>query len=123
MGGLSTALHLRQKGYSVTLLESQNIGFGASGRSGGQILFGFGCEQPVIEQLIGQHNAQIVWQAGLAGVELVKSLILEHRIDCDFQSGHAHAATKPRLAKELLHWADQLRTTYYYDSLTLWDCQ
>ncbi|MGO9817125.1 MAG: NAD(P)/FAD-dependent oxidoreductase, partial [Acidocella sp.] len=41
--GVSAALHLAERGYSVALLEAQNIGWGASGRNGGQVLPGFGC--------------------------------------------------------------------------------
>jgi gamma-glutamylputrescine oxidase len=49
ISGLSAALHLRERGYSVVLLEAEHLGFGGSGRSGGQSIFGYACEMSTLE--------------------------------------------------------------------------
>ncbi|HAL21555.1 MAG TPA: FAD-dependent oxidoreductase, partial [Stenotrophomonas sp.] len=41
--GLTAALELAARGYRVVVLEAQRIGWGASGRNGGQALVGYGC--------------------------------------------------------------------------------
>ncbi|MBT6077379.1 MAG: FAD-binding oxidoreductase, partial [Oceanospirillaceae bacterium] len=48
--GLTAALNLAERGFKVTILEANQVGWGASGRSGGQMIFGFGCDMPVIEK-------------------------------------------------------------------------
>src|ERR1041384_6547874 len=50
ISGLSAALHLRERGYDVTLLEAKHLGFGGSGRSGGQSIFGYACGQATPEK-------------------------------------------------------------------------
>ncbi len=119
--GLSTALNLAENGYRVVLLESRQIAFGASGRSGGQLIFGYGCEQDKIEQLIGADDARKLWQASLSGIDILRERVRRHSISCDLQRGHAHVALKPRQAGELQSWQEQLEQTYGYSSLEYWD--
>ena len=118
--GLSAALNLAEAGFSVCVLEAMKIGWGASGRSGGQIIFGFGAEQPTIEQLVGKHDAQKIWQAGIYGIDLLKARIRKHDIQCDLTPGHLHLALKPRQAKELAHWQQSLEKDYGYGNLEYW---
>ncbi|BFM05346.1 NAD(P)/FAD-dependent oxidoreductase [Halioxenophilus aromaticivorans] len=120
--GLTTALHLAERGYRVAVLEAQQVGFGASGRSGGQMIFGLAAEQPSIEKLVGKADAQKIWQASLAGLDLLRGRIAKHNIDCSYAPGHAHVAIKPRHINELKHWADDLQTHYHYP-VELWDKQ
>src|ERR1700742_4812322 len=61
IGGCSHALHLAERGYRVVLLESQRIGYGASGRSGGQAIAGYACGQGKLERQVGFENARRMW--------------------------------------------------------------
>ena len=69
--GLSTALHLRKLGFSVTLLEAQRIGWGASGRNGGHVGTGQRADQTSLEKWVGPGAAKDLWRLGLEAVELV----------------------------------------------------
>lgn len=119
--GLTTALHLAESGYSVAILESQTVGFGASGRSGGQMIFGFAAEQPTIEKLVGKDNARIIWQAGLQGLDLLRSRVQKHTIDCDLVHGQVNVALKDRQVTELRQWQESLENDYDYSSLSFWN--
>ena len=81
--GLSTALHLAERGISVTLLEAETPGWGASGRNGGQVIPGLKDDPDAIEAMFGRERGQrIVAMAGGAA-DLVFGLIERHGIDCD----------------------------------------
>ena len=68
--GLSAAIELADRGYSVVVLEANHIGFGASGRNGGQIIAGLACEQNVIENALGFEAAKQVWGMTLEALEI-----------------------------------------------------
>ena len=52
--GVSTALALVEKGYSVALIEANRIGWGASGRNGGQIINGIGGLDKIQKKYVGR---------------------------------------------------------------------
>ncbi len=118
--GLSAALELVQQGFQVAVLEANCIAWGASGRSGGQMIFGYGCDMPVIEKAAGSTAAKAIWDMSLEGMDLIRQRISQHQIDCDLQAGHLHAAIKPRHMQELQQWHDDLVNNYSYQSLSLW---
>ena len=60
ISGLSAALHLAERGFSVALLEAQHLGFGGSGRSGGQTIFGYASGQEKLEKLVGKADARLM---------------------------------------------------------------
>lgn len=115
--GLSAAIHLRQRGYSVVLLEANGIGWGASGRNGGHVGTGQRARQDQLEKWVGRAQAQSLWQLGLEAVETVCDLIAEHNIDCDLRSGNLHVASKPSDATELAADVDHLNRIYGYDDI------
>ena len=80
--GISTALNLSKKGYSIVLCEARKIGWGASGRNGGQLGIGMRKDQYTIEKKFGLTHAKELWNMGLESVEEVKTLINKNRIDC-----------------------------------------
>jgi gamma-glutamylputrescine oxidase len=88
--GLSTALHLAEAGHDVVLLEAHRVGFGASGRNGGQLGSGQRMEQTALEKLVGMEDARHLWQLAEDGKNLVKSLIQKHKIVCHLKPGIAH---------------------------------
>lgn len=118
--GLSTALELAQVGYKVIVLEAERVGWGASGRNGGQVIFGFGCGEGKLERLLGRADARRLFDWSLEGVRLIRERIVRHAIHCDWRDGHAHVAIRPRHVAELEHWQRELREHYDYP-LELWD--
>lgn len=94
--GVSTALHLAEKGYRVVLLESSRIGWGASGRNGGQIIGGFSMEAEDLASKLTPDEVSTVWRLGNDAVDIVKDRIARHNIDCDLKWGYADVALKQR---------------------------
>ena len=121
IAGCSTALTLAERGYRVTLLEGQRIGWGASGRSGGQAIFGTATEQAELTQLVGEEDAHRIWDVTLAGLTLLKQRIERHHIDCDWVAGWMLAAIKQRQWTEIQAWQDDLAQRYGYTSTRLMD--
>jgi gamma-glutamylputrescine oxidase len=121
IAGLSAALHLAERGYRVTLLEAEHIGWGASGRSGAQAIFGVAASQDKLDALVGRDHARRVWDLSLEALSLLRELIARHGIDCDWVSGQMHVAIKPRQRDELAAWHDVLRREYGYESVSLLD--
>lgn len=118
--GCSAALNLAERGYSVAVLDTRRVGWGASGRSGGQMIFGYACEQASLTRLVGDKISRQLWDISIEALTQMRQRIDQHKIQCDLADGHLHAAVKPRHMKELEHWADSLRKDYGYDSLEMW---
>ncbi|APX93695.1 FAD-dependent oxidoreductase [Halomonas sp. 1513] len=116
--GCSTALHLAERGYSVAVLEAGEIGFGASGRSGGQILPGLGTDIATVEKALGRPRAREIWEMSREAVRLTAALVERHAIPCDLAWGYLHAAVKPRHVRELQDFRDRLARDYDYQALS-----
>ena len=116
--GLSAALHLAERGYSVALIEAHRVGFGASGRNGGQLGSGQRVEQTDLEKMVGDAEARKLWELAENAKDLVKQLISKHNIDCDLKPGIAHATFS---ASETAHehaYVEHLQSRYGYDQIT-----
>jgi len=90
--GLSSALHLAEKGYRVVLLEASTIGWGASGRNGGQIVNGFSRDLITVEQRYGAEAARAIGEMALEGGKIIRQRIEKYDIRCDFKAGNVFAA-------------------------------
>jgi gamma-glutamylputrescine oxidase len=119
IAGVSTALHLAKRGYKVALLEARFIGYGASGRSGGQTIFGLATSQKSLEAQVGRDDARRLFDLSIEALDCTQSLISEYAIDCDYRANHVHVATKPRHVKELSGWIQELQSEYGYRSARL----
>jgi gamma-glutamylputrescine oxidase len=121
IAGCSAALHLAKRGYHVALLEAHVVGFGASGRSGGQTIFGLAASQKALAAAVGRDDARHLFDLSIEALDVTQSLIREYAIDCDYQAGHVHVATKARHVPELKEWARELQEEYGYRSVSLLD--
>ena len=117
IAGSSTALHLAERGYRVVLLEAKRIGWGASGRSGGQALVGYASGQQKIVDQVGEANAKALWDITVESMTLIKELVQKHSIDCDLHWGQMHVAIKPRQRRELLAEQRELQDKLGYPHL------
>ncbi len=115
--GCSAALHLAERGYSVRLLEARAVGFGASGRSGGQILPGLGTDIATVEQALGHERARAIWEMSREAVRLTAALVERHAIPCDLAWGFLHAAVKPRHVRELQAFQERMARDYDYTNM------
>ncbi|HTJ16286.1 MAG TPA: FAD-binding oxidoreductase [Steroidobacteraceae bacterium] len=117
IAGCSTALHLAERGYRVALLEAQRIGYGASGRSGGQAIAGYACGQGKLERQVGFENARRMWDISVEGLHLIRDRVERHAIDCDLHWGQLHVAIKERQRADLLEERRDLEERYGYRQL------
>lgn len=119
--GLSTAIHLRQRGYSVILLEANKIGWGASGRNGGHVGTGQRAEQEELEKLVGLDHARALWDLGLEAVDTVCDLVQQHNIDCELKTGNLHVASKAGETSDLREEVEHLSSVYGYEQIRFVD--
>jgi gamma-glutamylputrescine oxidase len=118
--GLSAALELAEAGYRVVVLEAERIGWGASGRNGGQAIVGYGCEQSTLENLLGHDAARVLFDLSREGMDLLRARIARHGIACDWRDGHAHVPIKPRQERTLRAGIVEMAERYDYP-LQWWD--
>ena len=119
--GLSAALHLAQAGRKVVLLEAQRVGFGASGRNGGQLGSGQRVEQTTLERQHGHAVAARLWDLGQQAKQLVKGLIKEHDIDCHLTPGVAWTGSSAGDVEHLHRYAGHLHERYGYAEMDILD--
>ncbi|ODA66747.1 Gamma-glutamylputrescine oxidoreductase [Methyloligella halotolerans] len=119
--GLSAALHLAEQGMDVVLLEASRVGFGASGRNGGQLSGGQRVEQPELEKEFGLEKAKILWQIGQDSVALVKGLIERGNIDCALTPGIIHADHRARFTADTKAYVEHMRDVYGDEDISFLD--
>jgi gamma-glutamylputrescine oxidase len=117
IAGCSAALHLAERGFRVVLLEQHRIGWGASGRSGAQAIFGVAAGQAKLTRLIGAAGARAVWDVSVEGLTLMRELMRRFSIDCDWVDGYLLAAVKERHERALHEELTELRAGYGYSSV------
>jgi gamma-glutamylputrescine oxidase len=120
LAGLSAAIELADRGYSVVVLEAEKVGWGASGRNGGQIIAGLACEQSVIEKALGIDAARQVWNITLDALDLVRERIKRFDIKCDLVDGFLGVAVGKRKGAALREWYEDMAKNYQYDADSEW---
>jgi gamma-glutamylputrescine oxidase len=113
--GLSSAIHLAERGYQVVLLEAERIAWGASGRNGGQCTVGQRQPQEWLEEKFGHEEARRLWDLGVEAVDLVRELIRRYGISCDLKRGNLQAAAKRSDAEWYRGHADRMKSDYDLD--------
>ena len=98
--GISTALHLAERGYNVHVVEANKVGWGASGRNGGQMIGGISGEAAITRSL-GQDGKRIVWEMRWAGHEIIRERVKTYHIKCDLKTGYIDVAIKPRHLRDM----------------------
>jgi len=118
--GVATALTLAERGYSVALVEANRIGWGASGRNGGQLINGIsGLSR--IQQRYGEGIADMLWELRWRGNDLVRERVAKYAIDCDLRDGFVETAVKPRHVKALEEWASEMERRRFPHRWEVWD--
>lgn len=117
--GLSTALHLAKAGRSVVVLEANRVGWGASGRNGGQLHSGQRRDQETLESWFGEARAHALFDLAEEAKATVKALIATHAIDCDWRDGLIHAVHKKAWLPDATREVEHLATRYGYGGTSL----
>lgn len=117
--GLSAALELAEAGYRVVVLEARNVGYGASGRNGGQICTGFSSGQAKIRAQLGKDDAVKCFRIAEEAKELIRERIAKYKIPCDLVWGYLHAIPKPGQFDELRDAKDEWDALGYTDTQLL----
>ncbi len=115
--GLSAALHLAQKGLRVVVLEAHRVGFGASGRNGGQVGSGQRQDQDWLENTMGVDAAHRLWDLAQDAKALVRDLIKTHAMPVSFHPGVAHACWSEAEVRHSHAYAAKLAKDYGYDQI------
>ncbi len=118
--GLNTAINLAKKGYDVVLIESEKIGWGASGRNGGQLISGFSFSDH-FEKKGTQNDVQNIWQLGAKSADLVRERVSEFSIECDLKEGFIDVATNRKHMDELIDRSEEWKQSGYHHNLELVD--
>jgi len=119
--GVSTALNLAERGYSVVVLEAARIGWGASGRNGGQICSGYAPSMRKIASWVGVEDAKRLWDMAEEAKSIIRERVERHAIACDLKPGYLHGAVKERDMPELQADLDLLRDRHGYGEARLVD--
>ena len=119
--GLSAAIDLRRAGLEVVVLEAMQVGWGASGRNGGQALAGLACDMSLVQRQLGTEAARAIWNMTVEAVRLIHDRRREFAIDCQWQDGYIAAAIGPRKARDLHNWVEELERDYGYEGMRLID--
>lgn len=99
--GLSSALFLREQGFRVIVLEAARVGFGASGRNGGQIVNSYSRDIDVVERSASPEAARLIGQMAFEGGRIIRERIARYGIACDLKDGGIFAAFSARQMRHL----------------------
>ncbi|SPH18569.1 Gamma-glutamylputrescine oxidoreductase [Defluviimonas aquaemixtae] len=113
--GLSAALHLAGRGYDVILLDAHRVGWGASGRNGGQVGTGQRLDQEALEDMVGLDHARRLWELAQEAVTLTKDLAAAHAPDAGYAPGIIHACHRARLVPHARDYSAKMARGYGYD--------
>ncbi|MGB7335446.1 MAG: FAD-binding oxidoreductase, partial [Salaquimonas sp.] len=102
--GISAAIELSERGYKVAVLEAEQIGWGATGRNGGQITGSLSGEAAMIREFrrtLGEGAEDFVWNLRWHGHDIIRRRVEKYGIACDLKFGQMQTAMKPRHMTEL----------------------
>ncbi len=106
--GISTALHLAERGYNVHVVEANKVGWGASGRNGGQMISGISGRKNIANKL-GEDTNEVLKGLRWAGHEIIRERVETYEIQCDLKFGYLDVAIKARHVRELEADYEQLQ--------------
>ena len=117
--GVATALTLAERGFSVALLEANRVGWGASGRNGGQLINGISGSAKVNKANGGNYD-DLLWDLGWRGNTIIRERIEKYGIQCDFKEGFVEVAVKPKQVPWLEEYAEEREARNFPHRWEIW---
>ena len=108
--GVNTALELAERGVDVALVEANRIGWGASGRNGGQVIGGIGHTPERFRKAIGEDGIRSIYAMGIEARDVIRERVERYTIPCDLKWGYCDVALKPRHMKAFAEWQEFEKT-------------
>ncbi|MDD2705366.1 MAG: FAD-binding oxidoreductase [Acidocella sp.] len=118
--GTAAALELAERGFSVALVEGVRVGFGASGRNGGQIVNGYSRDLDVISARYGENAGRVIGALACEGGNIIRERVAKYNIQCDIQPGMLTTAFSAKQMRELEHHV-KVWNGFGYDQFELLD--
>ncbi|AJQ97667.1 NAD(P)/FAD-dependent oxidoreductase [Gynuella sunshinyii] len=109
--GINTALELAEQGVkNIVVLEARHLGYGGTGRNGGQIMAGIGHDMDAIKKDVGEEGLQAIFEISNQGQQIIKERVKRYNIDADFRNGYGYTAFNKRQQKVLQEWQKEFQT-------------
>jgi len=109
--GINTALELAERGITnIVVLEGRHLGYGGTGRNGGQIMAGIGHDLDAIKKHVGEEGLQQIFRISNEGAGIIRSRIDKYNIDADFRFGYAYLGFNRRQEKTLRAWEQSFKS-------------
>jgi glycine/D-amino acid oxidase-like deaminating enzyme len=118
--GVATALTLAERGYSVAIVEANRVGWGASGRNGGQLINGLS-GMARLEKILGEEHADMLWDLRWRGNDIIHERVEKYGIQCDLKNGFVETALKARHLRELDEYAEEMERRNFPYPYEVWD--
>ncbi|MCU1733665.1 MULTISPECIES: NAD(P)/FAD-dependent oxidoreductase [unclassified Pseudomonas] len=122
--GVASAVELAERGLKVAIVETNRIGWGASGRNGGQVTGSLSGDEAMRKQMRGKLGDDVddfIWHLRFRGHQIIEQRVQRYGIDCDLKHGHLHAAMKPSHMAELRAFAAEAERRGMGDQVQLLD--
>ena len=108
--GINTALELAEKGITnIVVLEGRHLGYGGTGRNGGQVMAGIGHDLNAVKKHVGPQGLETLFKISGLGAGIIRDRIAKYGIDADFVQGYGYLAYNARQVKTLQGWAAEFR--------------
>jgi len=120
--GVATTLELVERGYTVALLEANRVGWGATGRNGGQVTGSLSGDTAMLKQLRRKHGSDatdFIWQLRWRGHDIITKRIAQYGIDCDLKTGHLFTAWTDADMPEFERMVQEAHTRGMSDTVSL----
>ena len=122
--GISTALHLAERGYNVHVVEANKVGWGASGRNGGQMISGISGRKNIAKRQafahkLGKHTNEVLKELRWAGHEIIRERVATYGIQCDLKYGYLDVAIRKKHVRDLEADYEQLQKDKFPDEYRL----
>ena len=114
--GVSTAVELSERGFKVVLIEANRIGWGATGRNGGQVIGGVGNNPSAFRRTIGDDGVKAVEAMGVECVDIIRDRVAKYQIDCDLKWGYCEVGLKRSHLRDYREWAEEDQDARYLDA-------
>ena len=118
--GINTALELAEKGIAnIAVLEGRHLGYGGTGRNGGQVMAGIGHDLELVRKHVGESGLEVLFKIANLGAGIIRSRIERYDIGADFRQGYGYLAFNSRQEKTLRTWQKEFQSISPDDEIEL----